>query len=195
MIPVYCAAAHTEKLQGVFLVVDYMEENSVAKYYDGLLLNQIKNFHEGDMSEQRKYIIALSQYICKSSEAYPYNLTYLIEQNDAFFHFLSSGKRKYDNLKEFLEQVKEVAVVQDFLKKHPQEAEKITIIYNDFLEGKLNGTICLAENFHVSGAKWSDMSDVFTVRYGQQRGSGFVSMDYEELETLICTVLDIPRSR
>lgn len=176
-------------------MVDYMKKNSVAKYYDGLLLNQIKNFHEGDTNEQREYIIALSRYICKSSEAYPYNLTYLIAQNDAFFHFLSSGKRKYDNLKEFLEQVKKVAVVQDFLKKHPQEAEKITIIYNDFLEGKLNGTICLAENFHVSGAKWSDMSDVFTVRYGQQRGSGLVSMDHEELEALICTVLDIPKSR
>lgn len=39
------------------------------------------------------------------------------------------------------------------------------------------------------------MSDIFTVRYGQQRGSGLVSMDHEDLEALICTVLDIPKSR
>ena len=176
-------------------MMDYMEERSVAKYYNDLLLKQIENFRGGDTKEQRDYVIALSQYICKSSEAYPYNLTYLIMQNEAFLHFLSSGKRKYDNLKKLLERVKEVAVVQNFLKKYPQEAEEITIIYNDFLEGKLNGTICLAENFHVSGANWSDKSDVVAVRYGQQRGSGLVSMDHEELEALVRTVLEIPRSR
>ena len=67
------------------------------------------------------------------------------------------------------------------------------MVFNDLLEGKLDGSIYLSENFLVSGATCREKDDMFTVRYENQRRSGYATMNTEDLEMLVHSVLSVPK--
>ena len=168
-------------------------EDSIAKYYNDLLLNQIRTSSENNEEEQQKYIAAFSQYLCKSSEAYSYNLTYLLFQHEEFCRFLHNAKKKHKAFSQLLEKIRGLAVAQAFQKEKPEAYKRIRVVFNDLLEGKLDGSIYLSENFLVSGATCREKDDMFTVRYENQRRSGYATMNTEDLEMLVHSVLSVPK--
>lgn len=175
-------------------MTNYMNPNdNVAKYYHSLLLEQIITFQEDEIDKHTKYIAALSKYICKGSMAYQYNLTYWVSQNEEFCRFLRCANKKYRDMEVLLRRVYAIAAVQEFLRRKLQKCEKVTIIFNNFLEGDIGGCIHLAEDFSISGAEWRSTNDVFTVCHGERRRSASVTVDTDTLEKLVQAVLKIPR--
>lgn len=170
-------------------------EGSVSKYYNNLLLNQICNFQENNNVEQKDYIAAFSQYLCKSSEAFSYNLTYLVLQHEEYCRFLCNARRKHQAFSQLLAKIGATTPAQIFKKEQPEEYEKIKVLFDGFLEGKLDGSICFSEDFSVSGANCREEDDVFAVCYENQRRSGYAAMDQKALEMLVQSVLNIPKER
>lgn len=169
--------------------------DSAAKYYNDLLLNQICSVPEDHMEEQKNYIAAFSQYLCKSSPAYAYNLSYLLLRHEEFCKFLHNAREKYQAFCRLLQKIAATDAAKALKKQKPEEYAKIRVVFNDLLEGQLDGSICFTEDFSVFGANCRENDDVFAVCYENQRRSGYAAMDTERLEMLVQSVLSVPKER
>lgn len=173
--------------------MDIHEANDQASvYYRDLLMKQIICFRPDLKAGQDEYMAAFSEYLFKYSEAYPYNLTYLIEQHKSFCDFLQAAHVKYQTLKYILSQAKQAAVLQDFLSKSPSEFQKVEFVLNDFLVGNLADSVCLLEDFSVSGANKRASDDILTVCYKKKRRCVRIAHSDSCLEDLLKLVLASP---
>lgn len=161
----------------------------IAKHYRELLLEQIAGFHDDATEEREKYLAALSHFICSRSDAYQYNLTYLIGQHAAFRRFLCAAQKKYQNMEEIMAQIVATPTVQKLMQKRAAELGRVKIVLNDFLEGNFIDKIYLAENFSTWGAERRPTDDVITVICGTQRRSGPATKNADALEKMMAAVL------
>lgn len=166
-------------------------ENSIANYYIDLLLRQITDSQESDKTAEAEYIAAFSQYLCKSSPAYAYNLTYLVLQHDEFCHFLRNARKKYQRFADLLGVIEATDAIQALKIKKPREYIKIRVVFNDFFEGTLAGFISFSEDFSVLGVSCRADDDIFTIYYKNQRRSGSATMDSKELAMLVDSVVNL----
>ncbi|MCB5942312.1 hypothetical protein LJB68_12250 [bacterium 210820-DFI.6.52] len=158
-------------------------------YYRDLLMKQIISFQLPRKPAQDEYMAAFSEFLFECSNAYPYNLMYLIEQHKSFNDFLQIAHIKYQTLKNVLFQAKQVTFLLELIREHPSAAAKIKFKLNAFLEGSLDGSICLMEEFSMSGAKRRLSDDVLTVCYEKENRSCLIIHSTSLLEELLKAVL------
>ena len=167
--------------------------NNCMKFYRDALNNLIIN--KDKEPDIRQHIAAFSMYMSFNNEAYKYNVPYLCEQHEKFIMFLDSSFEKHKRLTEVVVAIKASTVIQEYIKKNPQEVKSIKICLNDFFQSDLNKVISFYEPFSISGAVRKPQDDIITVLYkGSVRSCKLASKQedrYSQIVEMIKEILDI----
>ena len=166
-----------------------------SEYYRTNLMQYIVHFEPEHFEQYEKYMAAFSQYLCQKGTAYPYNLTYLTEQNIAFGQFLKDAQRNYIVMQQLINAIKQTTEMCMFLHNNPEEDKNVQIQLNGFLQGNLANEIELANDFLISGAQGHTRDDCFSVSYKDRQRSGLVDFDSQKLDGLISKVLPLQEER
>ena len=148
--------------------IDLSKRQTDIEFYENILRDYVVNRKLSfpfDSDILTKYIALFSLYVCKSNDAYLYNLPYISEQHKRFVHFLEIASQKYDILYKIIQKIKKESELLAFTYSHNYKDDIISISLNDFLRSDLNGNIDLMDDFLISGAERNPQNDIITITY------------------------------
>lgn len=169
-----------------------MFDPSIKDCQKEMLERFIALFRNSTLSEDEitNYIQVFSAYLCKKDDAYYYNYSFLVQQNNEFKDFLNKAAVKEKTLVAFFNKLKQLSQFKSLL-GCKGSANSIEISINNFWKIDVLSEKCsLIKDFSISGTICGESGDIIMVRYREHTFSFSPAIDYKYLEQIADILLN-----